>query len=91
MGEECAEGLAKERSRRQLASCVGLGWGERLCEGFGYERRTGTERSLCLCLGGRVGQVGGVGHWFSGWGCVSGAVVVGLLTRGGGWGRWNSC
>jgi len=42
-------------------------------------------------LGGRVGQVGGVGHWFSGWGCVSGAVVVGLLTRGGGWGRWNSC
>ena len=45
-------------SWRQLASCVGLGRGEGLCEEYGCGRRAGTERFLCLCLGGHVGQVG---------------------------------
>ena len=53
-----------EGSWRQRASCVGLGRGEGLYEGYGCGRRAGTERFLCLCLGGHVGQVGGVGNWF---------------------------
>jgi len=33
----------------------------------------------------------GLGSGWGGWGRVSGALDVGGLTRGGGWGRKNSC
>ena len=60
MGEECELGGELE------TACL-LCWpwkGGGLCEGYGCGRRAGTERFLCLCLGGHVGQVGGVGNWF---------------------------
>jgi hypothetical protein len=60
VGEECELGGELE------TACL-LCWpwkGGGLCEGYGCGRRAGTERFLCLCLGGHVGQVGGVGNWF---------------------------
>ena len=47
-----------------LPLVLALEGGEGLCEGYGCGRKAGTERFLCLYLGGHVGQVGGVVNWF---------------------------
>jgi len=48
--------------------------------GFGCGRRAGTERFLCLCVGSRVEQVGGVGKWFG-----ERVGRMGVRERGGRW------